>query len=534
MTASWGNGTRPTMRSVWAKRLALLLGAALIADLAAGQVARQVFDLPWWIEAERAYRTRSPIYHHDLLPNISVTTRWGTRRYEVHTNSLGFKDARVRDVPLDPGARHLLFIGDSFTEGVGYAHDETFVGIIGERLAREGIVVSNAAVVSYAPSIYYRKIRHLIEDVRLRFDEVVVLLDLSDIHDEAMHYALEALDGREVVVPEPGSGVQPIPAPIARLFPANADAPWQHRVKRTLRAHSLTIRTLDALKDSIQAEPDERLERRLPEADRWEKEARRIDPDFVWPDGWSREALAHSLALSAPGAAWDLEDEAWEAFGRRGIEEATDSMDRLRSLLHDHGIALTLVVYPWPEHHRVSAGSLRHVAHWQAWAARHGVRFFDLFPALIDRDRSLANLLELYIPGDVHFSAGGHRRVASALIEGDLLAGAIHEPLWRIATRRRDLAVQVLESESACELRGRCLADPGERDGDHREALDPLGEAGCILQGRAGRPRGELDDVDDGLALDGLADPHEDWNAARIDLHGVAPRRYALQRGDPD
>jgi hypothetical protein len=44
----------------------------------------------------------------------------------VFTDSLGFKDASRRAVP---DRRRILFIGDSFTEGVGLPYEQTFVGL---------------------------------------------------------------------------------------------------------------------------------------------------------------------------------------------------------------------------------------------------------------------------------------------------------------------------------------------------------------------------------------------------------------------
>src|SRR5512138_3089508 len=64
----------------------------LIVDV----LARAVFN-----PAEgHSFRCSSPYYHHDFLPNQSVETAWGPRKYHFFTNSLGFRDKAVRDVPL--------------------------------------------------------------------------------------------------------------------------------------------------------------------------------------------------------------------------------------------------------------------------------------------------------------------------------------------------------------------------------------------------------------------------------------------------
>src|SRR6185295_4608588 len=66
---------------------------------------------------------------------------------------------------------------------------DTFAGMLyraGQERA-DKVDFLNAGVVSYSPTLYYRKVKHLIES-GLQFDEVVVLPDLSDVQDEALFY----------------------------------------------------------------------------------------------------------------------------------------------------------------------------------------------------------------------------------------------------------------------------------------------------------------------------------------------------------
>ena len=83
--------------------------------------------------------------------------------------------------------RRILFIGDSFTEGVSLKYEDTFVGLIDSALKKEKIDVLNAARASYSTIIYWRKIKYLIEDIGLKFDEVVVFIDISDAQDEGFY-----------------------------------------------------------------------------------------------------------------------------------------------------------------------------------------------------------------------------------------------------------------------------------------------------------------------------------------------------------
>ena len=127
-------------------------------------------------------RIRDPAYTHTLKSNFAGYDWWMGRKYPVFTNSLGFRDASVRDVPLDAGRKRILFMGNSVTEGVGVAYEETFVGRIARAVPEADIL--NAAVESYAPSAYYEKLKYYI-GAGLKFDEAIVYVDISDMQDEA-------------------------------------------------------------------------------------------------------------------------------------------------------------------------------------------------------------------------------------------------------------------------------------------------------------------------------------------------------------
>ena len=129
----------------------------------------------------------NPYYHHDLRPHAQSTLSWGNQPYMVRTNALGFKDRGMREVALQSDRYRILFIGDSFTEGIGMPHEKTFVGLIEQDLEASRFEVFNAGVSSYSPRLYYLKVKHLVEEVGLRFDEVRVYIDISDVQDEVIY-----------------------------------------------------------------------------------------------------------------------------------------------------------------------------------------------------------------------------------------------------------------------------------------------------------------------------------------------------------
>jgi hypothetical protein len=65
-------------------------------------------------------RIANPVYSHPLAANFNGEEVWGQGESQIVTNSLGFKNASIRQVPLQSSKKRILFLGDSFTEGVGY------------------------------------------------------------------------------------------------------------------------------------------------------------------------------------------------------------------------------------------------------------------------------------------------------------------------------------------------------------------------------------------------------------------------------
>lgn len=367
----------------------LLVGCILVADIAAANLYRWVKGYPLAQRdisqfllaqnAERQYRESSDVYHHGLAKMKAVDdARWGGRVYPVRTNSLGFKDSSARDVALTSDQYRIVFIGDSFTEGNGVAYEQTFVGLIDEALSKKNIEVLNAGVGSYSPVIYWRKVKHLIEEVGLRFDELVVYLDVSDVQDEATKYRL---DGDERVVLK-GDSVQVVEAPGST-----------ERIKEWVRRNTiLTFSALNAVHDVFNP-PDV-------------GQAIQASPRVRYAIDWDRSR-------------WSVDDGLFQRYGRAGLQSMTRYMDKLRGLLQEHGIKLTVAVYPWPDQVVYDTVDSIHVQHWKRWCAQQDVAFVDYFPHFLKgstRQEKLAVLDQYFIQGDVHWNEAGHRLIAEVFL----------------------------------------------------------------------------------------------------------------------
>jgi len=80
----------------------------------------------------------------------------------------------------------ILFIGDSFTFGVGLNGEQTSVGILNKNFNLNAI---NAGVNPYSPTVYKYKLRNLINKGLIDSNQKIVIgLDISDVFDESTRW----------------------------------------------------------------------------------------------------------------------------------------------------------------------------------------------------------------------------------------------------------------------------------------------------------------------------------------------------------
>ncbi|NCY22693.1 hypothetical protein EBX31_12160, partial [bacterium] len=167
----------------------LWLAAALVLGLIAGVdfVACKIIRQARLTSAGGSGRVRDPVFHHGLRKDFAWNDSFGPVRFQEISNSLGLRDGERRAISPVGDRPRILLIGDSFTEGVGVPWEETFAGRLQAALKPKGVEVLNAGVASYAPILERIKVRHLVEQEGLRFDRLVLFLDLSDLKDELFY-----------------------------------------------------------------------------------------------------------------------------------------------------------------------------------------------------------------------------------------------------------------------------------------------------------------------------------------------------------
>ena len=141
----------------------------------------------FWTEVypDKYWRIPSYHYHHDLRANVDVVENWGSYKYKLITNSLGFRDFETRNVvKINSEKKRILLIGDSMTEAP-LDYSSSYSGLM-TKYFNKNYEVLNAGVGSYSPSNYYYKIKYYLDE-GYRFDHIVIFLDISDVVDELQY-----------------------------------------------------------------------------------------------------------------------------------------------------------------------------------------------------------------------------------------------------------------------------------------------------------------------------------------------------------
>ena len=340
-------------------------------------------------------RISHPVYHHTFKSNYSEIIEHSILdlRWQEDTNSLGFKDNQIREVSLTSDEHRIVFIGDSITEGIGYTFDDTFVGIISNSLKERGIEVLNASRVSYSPIIYWRKIKYLIEDVGLDFDELIVLIDMSDIQDEHEIYELD--ENLNVINKEVSADYLK-----ARLLVTQGDNTLPFTKNANVKDVSIAIRKwitdnttfVYFITNSIY--------------------------DIIF-DEKTRVPYLY-LQKDYTRFSWPYYEKAYKEFAEEGIKKSIHHMDLLLELLNEHNIKLTVGVYPLPNNIYFDVKDSKHVRVWRDWSKENNVNFFNLFPEMVDNSKSIKEKMKLiddyYIKYDMHFNDEGHKMLAEQFL----------------------------------------------------------------------------------------------------------------------
>lgn len=316
-----------------------------------------------------------------LRPNCSCIRAWGGERYRLMTNSLGFRDKQIREVPLSDSKPRVLMLGDSFTEGM-VAWDDTFVGKIAANFPQYDFL--NGGVGGYSPSNYLNTARLALSE-GVDFDEAIVFIDISDAQDEAAFY-------RDV----DASGAVAIPE--RHYFYRT----WYSKLRMAISEHLLLTNFLV-----------ERVERTLVRFGFYHLDRGNNGNEFDYEkSAWTYRAVSNAEPFETGFAPLGLEG---------GIAKEKAKMALLWQELAKRNIPISVVVFPYPAQLVFDTADSRQVRIWREWCEGKCKRFMSLFPAFFAAKEQCPPhepgcwYLKYFIFGDIHYNPAGNALVADAV-----------------------------------------------------------------------------------------------------------------------
>jgi len=364
-----GAGETMSPKSVRLRSVILLL---MVNILVTGCLAEVVL---------RVQQKLGPLYNLDLRPE-EILIGLSDELNHVHPpggdwDRNGFR--KMSEPNAQECAATILFMGDSFMEGVGGGNDDTVpvhVRNFFRQASGKELCVFNAACSSYSPSIFVAQAKTLIPLVKP--DLVVIDVDETDLYDDYYRYRkLATRDGS-------GSIVSIRPTPVAAQF--------QHGLiestSKTLYLHRF-IAKLYFTKITYPRS----FARYYP------------NTDIVWASRLPAAEARQRYADAIENFDATLDDLTKTVLTRMG------SADRLVYVHHPH---LGHLKTEGDVFNDVVASTVREVA------SRHRVRFFDATESLKAQFGAAAE--SYYLPNDLHFNPAGTRAYGIAVAK--YLAGS--------------------------------------------------------------------------------------------------------------
>ncbi len=345
------------------------LAAIMILDVVAGSIF-----LPQRLKEIHKLSSLDLYYNHGFNKNVEGFKTFGPLRYMMHTNSMAMVDEKIRTVKKeDKSKRRILFIGDSFTEGLGSEYPQTFCGRLKNKVDSNTVEILNAGVASYSPKLYYLRTKYLLEEEGLKVNELFCFIDFSDIGDELVY---------EDFVPQ------------KRALPKYIVPFWANNSIIFNLFHKIRMQKF-CDKAGISKDQPESF--------------------FYW-------ASTNEDFLERYHDFWNIRQSWWyyddsNPTLQHAIQLAFSNMNNLKNLCAKNNIHLTVVVYPQSYALLETRGAARCSKLWEDYCKKEAIDFISLYPLFITSSvaQNAINRKLFYIKDDSHWNAEGHKAVADSI-----------------------------------------------------------------------------------------------------------------------
>jgi hypothetical protein len=346
----------------------------ILLDLLIGNYIYKKFIRLNFVDVDLSVGIRDKVFDHNFKSSYKTNRAgWGPIRFTICTDPNGFR-TNCNNQYRNLKKFDIAFIGDSFTEPVGINYEDSFVGIIEDKLKNKKI--ANLAITSYSPSIYFSKINYLISK-GFSFKEIIVFLDISDIRDDTICYKLE----KNIVERRKDLSC-------LRLEPTLNEKFWFYFKKRFRLSFELyNVIEINLYNQNIINFP---IPKKVLD-----------NPRSNWTHNYDK-TFYRNLELSES----------------TGI--ALKNMELLSKLLKDNGIDLSVAVYPWPGTLKYDVVNNQHLKLWENFCVLNCKKFYNLMIPFFKMKESegFSSLYKrVYIKNDVHFNKEGNNIIAKNFLK---------------------------------------------------------------------------------------------------------------------
>jgi hypothetical protein len=131
-----------------------------------------------------------------LKKNCYSKEKWikKIKSYDVYTDNDGFRYSGKKN---KHNKNIAVFLGGSFTYGLGHSYEKSFVGIIDNK--QTNFRIMNLGVPGYSPSVFEHQLNKL-SNKGLQPKKIFLVLDLIDVHNEAARWKKKLTNNEPVMV----------------------------------------------------------------------------------------------------------------------------------------------------------------------------------------------------------------------------------------------------------------------------------------------------------------------------------------------
>ena len=325
---------------------------------------------------------RNNDYDYSFISNLNIKDIYGNTKFKLCTDSNSFRVSckYSTNSSLKADNYDIIFLGDSFVEGIGLDFKDTFVGKLQAQYPK--LKIGNAGVRGYSTKNYLDKLKYLIKR-NYRIKRLIVYIDISDLEDKK--------DSLEI---------------------KSKNKTLQNNIIKKEQNGSVNNFYLN-LKDILKKDLKYSYLFYLYIKKSYEKNISIKNKKFV--KNLKKNIPAYSQNYTRSSWTYDTSNSLNSLNLKRKL--ASD-LNELFLLCKNNNILCSIAVYPWPNQILYDVKKSSHVRFWNEFCKNKCEKFINYFPVFFEESNNQSPLeivIRNYIYKDVHFNQNGHTKLFDIL-----------------------------------------------------------------------------------------------------------------------